>query len=81
MLVFHIVMPSDYSPQRKTESIEDILSRLRAAPGVAAAGFTRAGMLIPEEIFVGTFVPPGRTPARCAPIQRALACVPSVRAF
>ena len=36
-------------------------SRIRATPGVEAAGFTRAGMLIPEEIFIGTFVPPGRS--------------------
>jgi len=30
-------------------------------PDVEAAGFTRAGVLIPEEISVGTFVPPGKT--------------------
>ena len=31
-----------------------------------AAGFTRAGVLIPEEIIVGTFVPQGRRWTRCA---------------
>jgi hypothetical protein len=53
--------PANYSVSRKTEAIEAVLARLRAAPSVQSVGFTRAGVLIPEEIFVGTFVPQRRT--------------------
>ena len=59
-LAFQLVFPPDYSIARKAETIERILSRLRAAPDVAA-GFTRHGVLIGEQITVGTFVPQGRT--------------------
>src|SRR5262249_38545239 len=55
------VFPPEYSIARKTETIEGILSRLRASPDVVAAGFARHGMLIGEQIMVGTFVPEGRT--------------------
>jgi putative ABC transport system permease protein len=55
------VFPPDYSISRKTDTIETVLTRLRATPNVEAAGFTRAGILIPEEIHVGTFVPHGKT--------------------
>ena len=51
---------------RKTDTIDAVLARLRATPDVEAAGFTRAGMLIGEEITVGTFVPPGETRRRDA---------------
>jgi predicted permease len=61
VLAFQIVFPPDYSISRKTDTIETVLARLRATPIVEAAGFTRAGILIPEEIHVGTFVPRGRT--------------------
>ena len=61
VLAFQLVFPPDYSIARKTSTIEALLARLRAMPGVTSAGFTRAGVLIPEEIFVGTFVPRGRT--------------------
>jgi putative ABC transport system permease protein len=61
VVTFQLVFPADYSIARKTGAIEGVLSRLRATPAVAAAGFTRAGILIPEEIHLGTFVPHGRT--------------------
>jgi putative ABC transport system permease protein len=61
VLAFQIVFPPDYSISRKTDTIETVLTRLRATPNVDAAGFTRAGILIPEEIHVGTFVPHGKT--------------------
>jgi putative ABC transport system permease protein len=61
VLAFQLVVPPDYTVARKVETIEAVLARLRAAPSVASAGFTRAGMLLPEEIYVGTFVPRGRT--------------------
>lgn len=61
VLVFQLVFPNDYSIARKTDAIEAVLARLRATPNVESAGFSRHGILIPEEIFVGTFVPQGRT--------------------
>jgi predicted permease len=61
VLAFQLVLPPDYSVARKTDTIEAILTRLRAAPTVESAGFTRAGLLIGEAIAIGTFVPLGRT--------------------
>src|SRR5580765_2871844 len=61
VLAFQLVLPTDYVVARKAETIEAVLSRLRSAPGVESAGFTRAGLLIGEAITVGTFVPHGRT--------------------
>jgi putative ABC transport system permease protein len=61
VLTFQLVFPADYSIPPKTDTIEALLSRLRATPGVASTGVARAGILIPEEISVGTFVPQGRT--------------------
>ena len=61
VLAFQLVFPPNYPLTRKTDTIEAILARLRAMPGVESAGFTRAGLLIGVAITVGTFVPPGRT--------------------
>ena len=60
-LVFQLVFPPGSTVARESESIETILSRLRAAPGVVAAGFARHGVLIGEQITLGTFVPEGRS--------------------
>jgi putative ABC transport system permease protein len=59
-LVFQLVFPPAHSVARQSESIQTILSRLRAAPEVAAAGFARHGVLIGERITIGAFVPEGR---------------------
>jgi putative ABC transport system permease protein len=61
VLAFQLVFPPDYPIARKAATIDALLARLRATPNVEAAGFTRAGMLIGEEITLGTFVPLGRT--------------------
>jgi predicted permease len=61
VLTTQLVFPADYSIARKAETIEAVLSRFRAIPGAQAAGFSRAGILIGEELIVGTFVPQGRT--------------------
>ena len=61
VLAFQLVLPTDYAVARKADTIEAILARLRSAPGVESAGFTRAGLLIGEAVTVGTFVPRGRT--------------------
>jgi predicted permease len=60
-LAFQLVLPPQYTIARRVDTVEGILSRLRTAPDVEAAGFSRAGMLIGEQITLGTFVPPGRT--------------------
>jgi putative ABC transport system permease protein len=65
-LAFQLVLPTDYSTARKAETIETLLSRLRQAPGVEAAGFAYAGILIGIEDTVGTWVPAGRTFAELA---------------
>jgi predicted permease len=61
VLAFNLLLPNQYSIARKAETIQNVLMRLRAAPNVTAAGFSRHGLLIGEEIMLGTFVPPGRT--------------------
>ena len=61
VLAFQLVLPPEYSIARKADTIDEILTRLRALPTVEAAGFSRAGVLIGESLIVGTFVPPGRT--------------------
>lgn len=61
VLAFQLVLPGEYSTARKAESIEAVLREVRAMPGVAAAGFAYAGILIGVQDTVGSFVPPGRT--------------------
>jgi putative ABC transport system permease protein len=75
VLAFQLGFPPEYSVSRKQDTIEALLAKLRATPAVESAGFTRAGMLIGEQITVGTFVPPGRTPDE----MRAYPMAPSLR--
>jgi putative ABC transport system permease protein len=60
-LTFQLLFPEQYSLDRKVETIETLLARLRASPRVEAAGFARHGILIREELIIGVFVPPTRT--------------------
>jgi putative ABC transport system permease protein len=60
-LTFQLLFPEQYSLERKVETIETLLGRLRASPRVEAAGFARHGILIREELIIGVFVPPART--------------------
>lgn len=61
VLTFQLLFPDQYSISQKAETIEALLARMRAAPNVQAAGFARHGILIKEQLIIGTFVPPGRT--------------------
>ena len=61
VVTFQLLVPDDVPISRKAEAIDALLTRLRARPNVQAAGFARHGILLTEEIVVGTFVPPGRT--------------------
>ena len=59
-LEFQTLLPDTYTLERKAAAVGDILSALRALSGVTAAGFSRHGVLIGEELMIGNFVPPGR---------------------
>jgi putative ABC transport system permease protein len=61
VLAAQLVFPADYPIARKAGAVDAILTRLRAIPGVESAGFSRAGILIGEELVIGTIVPRGRT--------------------
>jgi putative ABC transport system permease protein len=61
VLAFQLVLPGEYPTARKAESIQAVLRAVRALPGVAAAGFAYAGILIGVQDTVGSFVPPGHT--------------------
>ena len=61
VLAFNLLFPDQYSTARKGETIATLLERFRANPAVRAAGFARHGLLIGEELYVGTFVPFGKT--------------------
>jgi putative ABC transport system permease protein len=61
VLAFNLLFPDHYSSARKGETIGVLLNRFRAQPGVQAAGFARHGLLIGEELYIGRWVPPGRT--------------------
>jgi putative ABC transport system permease protein len=61
VLAFNLLFPDQYSTSHKAETIETLLTRLRAMPNVRSAGFSRHGVLIGEELTIGTFVPQGRT--------------------
>ena len=61
VLAFNLLFPDTYSTARKGETIEALLTRFRLNPEVRAAGFARHGLLIGEELYIGRFVPPGKT--------------------
>jgi putative ABC transport system permease protein len=61
VLAFQLVLPGEYPTARKAGSIEAVLREVRAMPGVAAAGFAYAGILVGIQDTVGSFVPPHST--------------------
>jgi putative ABC transport system permease protein len=62
VLALQLVLPGEYPTARKAESIEAVLRAIRAIPGVSAAGFSYAGILIGVQDTVGSFVPSGSAP-------------------
>ena len=60
ILEFQLMLPDTYSVAKKADTVTEMLARLRALPGVTAAGFSRHGILIGEELMIGNLVPPGR---------------------
>ena len=61
VVTFNLLQPDQYSIRQKVDLVERLLTRLRALPNVTAAGSSRHGVLIGEEIMLGTFVPLGRS--------------------
>ena len=61
VLAFNLLFPDTYSTAHRGETIDALLTRLRSNPSVKSAGFTRHGLLIGETLYIGRFVPPGRT--------------------
>ncbi len=61
VLAFNLLVPNQYSVARKAEIIDRLLTRLHGSAGVRSVGFSRHGLLIGEELFIGSWVPPGRT--------------------
>ena len=60
ILEFQLLLPDTYDVPKRAGYVTEMLERLRAIPGVEAAGFSRHGVLIGEELMIGNFVPPGR---------------------
>jgi putative ABC transport system permease protein len=61
VLGFNLVLPSEYSTERKSQTVAALLGRVRSIPTVTAAGFSYSGVLLGIEDTVGTLVPAGRT--------------------
>jgi predicted permease len=61
VLVFNLLFPDQYSIAGKAETIDRLLTQFRDSANVRSAGFSRHGLLIGEELFIGPWVPPGRT--------------------
>jgi len=61
VLAINLLFPDRYSMARKAETIATLLERFRGTANVRSAGFSRHGLLIGEELTIGTFVPPGRS--------------------
>jgi predicted permease len=61
LLTFQLVFPDQYPIARKIDTIGTLLTRLRSAPTIEAAGFARHGVLIGEQLLIGNFVPATRT--------------------
>ncbi|HWN37032.1 MAG TPA: ABC transporter permease, partial [Gammaproteobacteria bacterium] len=58
-LSFELVMPGDYSPDRKLETAEALVARLRGHPQVARVGFTDIAPLTPGIMLGGGLLPVG----------------------
>jgi predicted permease len=61
VVAMNLLLPDGYPVPRKADTIDAVLRTLRALPQVRAAGFSRHGLLIGEEIIPGLFLPAGKT--------------------
>jgi putative ABC transport system permease protein len=61
VLAFNLLFPNQYSIARKAETIDALLGRFRTVAKVQSAGFSRHGLLLGEELFIGPWVPAGQT--------------------
>jgi putative ABC transport system permease protein len=64
VLSFELIVPGDSTAERKLEVAETLVARLESDPRVVSAGFADIPPLTANiRIIMGTFVPPGMTPA------------------
>ena len=61
VLAFNLLFPNQYSIARKAETIDRLLTRFRDSTNVRSVGFSRHGLLMREELFIGSWVPAGRS--------------------
>ena len=61
VVTFQLVVPSDYSVNRKEVLAQELETRLSALPGVDAAGFASLPPLAGGAFTYGIFQPPGKT--------------------
>ncbi len=61
VLAFNLLFPNQYSVARKAETIDRLLTRFRDSADIRSVGFSRHGLLIREELFIGSWVPAGRS--------------------
>jgi putative ABC transport system permease protein len=66
VLAVNLLFPDQYSIARKAQTIETLLARFRGTPNVRAAGFARHGLLIGEELYIGTSYRRGERSMKCA---------------
>jgi predicted permease len=59
VLTFELVVPGDYSPERKLQAAEDLVERLRAHPTVTRVGFTDIAPLTRGIALGGGLLPVG----------------------
>jgi putative ABC transport system permease protein len=72
VLSFDLVIPDDYSAERKLQVAEDLTSRLRIDSRITRAGFTDAPPLQAVTFYFSQFVPPGYTGQAIAQEQASL---------
>ena len=61
VLAFNLLFPNQYSIARKADTIDRLLTRFRDSSNVRSVGFSRHGLLMREELFIGSWVPAGRS--------------------
>jgi putative ABC transport system permease protein len=61
VLTLNLLLPAEYSVDRRVGTIESILTRLRETTNVRSVGFARHGVLIGEALVSNGFVPSGRS--------------------
>ncbi len=75
VVALNLLIPFPYPVAHKVETIESLLTRFRMSPDIQAAGFSRHGLFIGEQLTIGTFVPPAATPEQFSNVRTRLRSV------